>query len=88
MQLKPTRKHTNLSLVRNALARNSVNHGLRVQAPTAEDYRRRVIEAASAPLTGPIGDIKVARERQERIAGPQHPVRDSEHLPRFDDIMR
>lgn len=82
MYLKVTRKHTNLAKVRNA-----VNRRITLNIPTTADYRRKVIEAASAPLTGPIGDVKVQRERAEREAASTIDKRVRERLPRFDDIL-
>jgi hypothetical protein len=85
MQTKVKRKHTNTTFVRNALARRS----LVPAAPTTADYRRQAIEAASAPLTGPIGDVIVKRNKQAREAEArgEKADRDRYYLPNFNDIM-
>ena len=81
----PNRRHTNLVMARN-LARQQIV----LPKPTTDDYRQRALAMSSAPLTGPIGDLKVEREKREREAIERgEPVdRGVGHLPRFDDIMR
>lgn len=84
--MKVKRKHSNTAFVRNALARRTLQAP---PAPTTADYRQRAIEAASAPLTGPIGDVIVERNRQAREAEArgEKPDRDRYYLPNFNDIM-
>lgn len=72
-------KRTNTVMVRNAAPRILA---LTQQAPI--DYRAMAVALSSAPLDGKIAELKIERERQERLQGRTRIGR--EYLPRFDDI--
>lgn len=87
MILRPTRKYTNLAKVRNALNRRQDIRP--IAKPTTEELRRQALEIASAPLTGPIGDLKVQQDRRAREAEARgdKEIQDRGFLPRFDDLF-
>lgn len=84
-QYQVNRRHTNL-----ILARNSATRRIILTKPTSEDYRQKGIELSSAPLTGPVGEVKVRQDQREREAIERGELidRGGGHLPRFDDISR